>query len=142
MNLMNFTAILTIFTFLIGSSVWGQSDTTNCVSKFDTVVQRQIYFIVDDMPIFPGGKDSLRIFLIENLKYPKRGGCFEGAVYVSFIVEPNGYLTNKKIIRGINEFADKEAISVLEKMPRWEPGTCQRITVPMKIILPIRFRTN
>ena len=138
----NLAIILIIWTLCAGSAAFGQTNLTGCASKYDTLSNREIYIIIDSMPEFPGGLDSLNNFIAKNLKYPIQGGCFEGAVYVSFIVEPDGRLTNKTIIKGISNPVDNEAMSLLDKMPNWIPGNCNGHVVPVEIAIPIRFNLN
>lgn len=86
---------------------------------------------------FPGGYDSLRIFVSRNLKYPKQ--CFEGRVYVEFMVHKNGSISDTKIIKGLSERYNKSALDVFSKMPRWIPGEIQGKPVKTKMIYPITF---
>ena len=113
-------------------------DSTKCYSHFDTLANRQIYILVDSMPKFPGGNKAMLDFISKNIKY-HHGDCFTGTVFVSFIVESNGQLTNKKIKKGITKYADNEALELIDKMPNWIAGTCNGELVPVEMIIPIRF---
>jgi protein TonB len=113
-------------------------DLTNCVAKLDSILNRDVYVLVDNMPQFKKGKESLNEYLKENLKYPVNE-CIEGAVYVSFIVETDGQLSNIKVTKGISDKSNKNAIKAIESMPNWKPGTCNGKQVPTQIIIPIRF---
>jgi periplasmic protein TonB len=127
---------LIFFTTLLKS----QTVYDDCVPSFDTILNREIYLQADSMSQFPGGNDSILIFIQNNLKWPNAETDFEGTVYISFIVETNGSLSNRKILRGIEDLADQEALKVIDKMPKWNPGKCKGKAVPVRFIVPIRFR--
>jgi TonB family protein len=79
----------------------------------------------DVSPEFPGGKAALNKFVAENLKYPEiaRKYASHGRVMVAFIVEKDGYLDNIRVVIGIGNGCDEEAIRVIEKSPKWIPAT-------------------
>jgi len=130
----NILILFAILFTLVGNA---QEEAPNCATKFDSLSNRQVYFFADSIPEFPGGKDALFAFLSENLKHPQH--CIAGKVYLSFIVESTGKLTNKRIIRGIEKDANQEALSVVDKMPNWKPGICNGEAVPFLYVLPIGF---
>jgi len=104
----------------------------------DSISNRKVYDIVDVMPEFPGGNDSLMKFLLNNLRWPNEADCI-GSVYISFIVAPDGNITNKKILKGICEPFDNEALRVINLMPRWNAGKLNGIAVPVRFVIPIKF---
>jgi protein TonB len=92
-------------------------------------------------PDFPGGVPALKTFIDKNLIVPPRI-CAEGRVYVGFVVEKDGTISNIKIIRGLDRQHDLSAMEVVKKMPRWLPGkdingnlTRTRMTLPIKFSL-------
>ena len=91
-------------------------------------------------PSFPGGRDSLNYFLAENLIWPSIESCVEGMVIVSFIVDASGTLSNFEVKKGLHEAFDKEAMRVVQLMPKWEPGTVDGKAVDYYYFLPIGFR--
>ena len=100
-----------------------------------------VFTYADAMPVFPGGSDSLRIFFWSNIKYSSPGGCKEGTVYMAFIVEKDGSITNVKALRevpGAPEFT-KEATRVIALMPEWIPGENEGKPVRVKVIQPVKF---
>jgi periplasmic protein TonB len=133
--------ILTIVLFFWTILLFGQANNSieKCVSKFDSIYNRTIYTVVDTMPEFPGGNDSLIKFIENNLTWPNDGADFQGTVYISFIVESDGSLTNKTILKGICEHADKEALRLINIMPKWIAGKCKGKTVPVKYVIPLKF---
>jgi len=132
---------LTIFILFWTVLLFGQTDNskTECNTQFDSLSNQTVYILVDNMPEFPGGVDSMKIFVTNNLIWPNDGPDFQGTVYVSVIVETNGNLTKKSILRGIYENADNEALRIIGKMPKWNPGKCNGKIVPVKYCIPIKF---
>jgi len=96
---------------------------------------------IEVSPEFSGGQDSLTIFLKENIHYPEaaRDAKIEGVVYVTFIIETDGSVSNLKIARSIGYGCDEEAMRVVQAMPVWKPGTQSGKPVRMQYILPVRF---
>jgi len=92
-------------------------------------------------PKYPGGDDARTKFLQENLVYPEeaRKVGLEGRVVVEFIVEPNGSLSNFKIVRHVAPILDEEALRVVKLMPNWIPEKYQDKTVRVKYEIPIIF---
>lgn len=100
-----------------------------------------VYMVVEDDPTFPGGRDSLYKFLAENIKYPQeaKDNNISGRVFVSFIVEPDGSITNPRLLRDIGGGCGQEAIRVVKLMPRWKPGKNKGQTVRVQFNLPVNF---
>ena len=93
---------------------------------------------------FPGGQQALDTFLHNELKYPKEAldNEIHGVVMVQFLVSKDGTLNNIKIIRPVHPLLDKEALRVVEKMPRWQPCINAGRISDMICILPVSFRLN
>ncbi len=122
-------------------------ETTN--SQKDLANQKEntdgaIFVVVEDMPKFPGGEQALRQFLKDNMTYPEeaRKKGIQGRVFITFIVEKDGSLTNFKVIRGIGHGCDEEAIRVVKMMPKWKPGKQRGKEVRVQFNLPIVFALN
>lgn len=100
-----------------------------------------VYMVVEDDPTFPGGRDSLYKFLAENIKYPQeaKDNNISGRVFVSFIVEPDGSITNPRLLRDIGGGCGQEAIRVVKLMPRWNPGKEKGQPVRVQFNLPVNF---
>jgi TonB family protein len=100
------------------------------------------YTIVDEMPEFPGGPDALYPYIRETLKYPgtaiEQG--VEGIVYLTFVVETDGTLSDIKVLRGIGAGCDEEALRIVRGMPKWKPGKQRGVPVRVRYNLPIRFK--
>lgn len=101
----------------------------------------EVFQIVENMPSFPGGDDALFKFLGENINYPDeaKDKGISGVVYVTFVVDYDGEITNVKVIRGIGGGCDEEAVRVIKAMPDWEPGRQKGKRVRVQYNLPIRF---
>lgn len=134
---------LTITLFFLTVLLFGQTKNIkeDCiVLQYDSITKQTIYSNVDSMPEFPGGIDSLNLFINNNLRWPEDNGAeYSGRVYISFIVETDGTLTNKKILRGIDKPVDDEALKLIEKMPKWKTGKCKGNPVSVRYIIPIPF---
>ncbi len=101
-----------------------------------------IYTYVEQPPIFPGGEDKLMEYLGNNLKYPSfaRENDIKGKVFVTFVVNDNGKISDVKLLRGIGGGCDEEAIRVVKAMPTWKPGKQNGNAVPVQFNLPIQFQ--
>ena len=99
------------------------------------------FVIVEQQPAFPGGMDALRNFLSKNLNYPRQAASagVSGRVYVSFVVNTDGTLTDVQVLKGIGFGCDEEAKRVVSNMPRWQPGKQSGRAVRVKFNLPISF---
>lgn len=103
----------------------------------------KIYYAgyVKEEPSFPGGESALRDFISKNLRYPKfakEKGIY-GPVHVSFIVEKDGSLTDFIVTRSVDPSLDKEAIRVLQSMPKWNPGKLDGQFVTVKTGMSVSF---
>lgn len=106
--------------------------------------QERAFSSVEEMPKFPGGDKALAKYLAENIRYPesaKKEGI-EGKVYVEFIVEADGSLTNIRILRGLQADIDKETIRAVKGMPKWVVGKQAGKAVRVIYTLPVEYRLN
>jgi protein TonB len=99
---------------------------------------------VEENPAFPGGEDARLRYLKDNLIYPPiaREAGIQGTVYVNFVVEKDGSITNVKILRSVGGGCDEEAIRVVQDMPRWSPGKQHHKTVRVLFTMSIKFVLN
>jgi len=114
-------------------------DEYKLVEKF---VEPKVFTIVEEMPEFEGGLKRMFKYLGANLKYPirERNAGIQGTVYLEFVIGEKGEIKKIKILRGVNEAIDKEAIRVLKAMPKWKPGKQHGKAVNVKYNLPISFQ--
>jgi len=105
-------------------------------------VEEVIYDFADPEAEFPGGPAAMQMWISKNIQYPKKAldGNISGKVYVQFIVEKTGKLSNITIMRSPHELLSTEAIRLMKLMPKWEPGRIGDDAVRMKFALPLNFR--
>ena len=96
----------------------------------------------DKWPDFPGGQKKLFKWLSANIKYPKEAQANkeQGRVIVRFIIDKDGKVTDAKVVRSISPSLNKEALRLIEAMPRWKPGEKDGQPVAVRFTLPITFR--
>lgn len=101
----------------------------------------KVYMVVDQQPEFPGGYDAMKAFITKNLNYPTRAkkADVKGTVYITFIINKKGRISDVKTLRGIHPDCDKEAERVVNSMPNWTPGKQNDQPVHVRFNLPIRF---
>jgi TonB family protein len=97
--------------------------------------------VVETNPEFPGGQDSLFAFISRNLQYPSeaRANGIEGRVFIQFIVEKDGSLSDIKVLRDIGGGCGAEALRIIKIMPKWIPGQSAGKNQRMRFTLPLRF---
>lgn len=114
------------------------------VSNGGRSVQQKAYLAeeVDVQPSYPGGDQALVAFINKERKYPQEAynNGIEGRVLCSFIVKPDGQLTNIEVIKGVERSLNVEAVRVIEEMPRWNPGKIDDEPVAVFQYLAIPFR--
>jgi protein TonB len=105
-------------------------------------VADEIFTIVEDQPSPKGGMAAFYEYVGKKLKYPaqaRRMGI-EGKVFVEFVVDKDGSITDVKAIKGIGAGCDEEAIRVIQTAPKWNPGKQRGRPVKVRMILPITFK--
>jgi protein TonB len=107
----------------------------------EEVSEVEIFTVVEESPSYPGGDEARIKFLQENIKYPQmaRESGISGTVYVTFVVERDGSVTDVKVMRGIGGGCDEEAIRVIKAMPKWNPGKQRGKPVRVQFNMPIKF---
>jgi TonB family protein len=118
---------------------------TEQTSKLATASgEDKVFTVVEEQPEFPGGYDSMMVFIRRNLRYPAeaRQKGLEGTVYTSFIVEKDGSVTDVKTIRGISPDADAEAARVIQLFPNWNPGKQGGEIVRVRFVMPIKYKLS
>ncbi|MBN2637934.1 MAG: energy transducer TonB [Bacteroidales bacterium] len=108
----------------------------------ENVAEKRIFIAVQKKPTFPGGEATLMNYLSSHINYPElaRETGVQGKVYLKFVVEPNGKISNVEVIRGIGAGCDEEAIRVVKNMPRWNPGMQMGKPVRVAFSLAVNFR--
>jgi protein TonB len=96
------------------------------------------------MPSFPGGTQKLMQFISDNLRWPEgcEDFCIQGKVVVSFIIEKDGRVTEPKVVRSLDPAFDKEALRIVNLMPKWNPYSINGERRRMKYTIPISFKVK
>lgn len=115
------------------------------VSAQKTVVAKKnqkVFDIVEQMPEYPGGQAALFEFISKNVKYPEDAvkKKVEGKVFVTFVVDTDGKITDVSLMRKVFPSLDAEAVRVISAMPNWIPGKQKGQVVRVKYTVPIMFR--
>jgi protein TonB len=107
----------------------------------ETPVQAEIFTVVEEQPGYPGGEEARISFLQQNIKYPEEAKelGIQGRVFVTFVVEVDGSISDVRVLRGIGGGCDEEAIRVVRAMPKWVPGKQRGVPVRVQFNLPIKF---
>ena len=114
---------------------------TNSLSQ-RMVTESEVLLVVDETASPIGGYPVLYEYIGKNLKYPQQARTqgIEGKVFVEFIVNVNGTLSDFVTVRGIGAGCDLEAIQVMKNAPVWNPGKHQGKTVRQRMVIPIVFK--
>lgn len=104
--------------------------------------EEEIFVAVEQMAEFPGGTAALMKWLSNNLRYPEAAqqNDIQGRVTVKFVVEKDGRVSNPTIYKGVDKDLDREALRVVSKMPKWQPGKNNGVPVRSYFNLPVTFR--
>lgn len=103
-----------------------------------------VFEALEVQPTFPGGMDKFYKYLAKTIRYPEMAQeqGIQGKVFLSFIIEKNGALTDIKIERKLGYGTDEEAVRVLKGSPKWMPGIQNGKAVRVKYNIPISFKTG
>ena len=106
--------------------------------------QGEIFQVVEEQPMFPGGMDELMKFLQTNIRYPKeaqeRG--LQGRVIVQFVVNKDGSISDENVVKSVDPQLDAEALRIVRSMPNWTPGKQRGKPVRVRFTLPVTFRLS
>lgn len=114
------------------------------VSNDEEVAEEEIFVFVEENPSFPGGESALYEYLYKNIKYPDlaRENNITGTVVIKFVVEKDGSITKASILREIGGGCGKEALRVVNTLPKWKPGKQSGRPVRTEFTLPVQFELN
>ena len=114
---------------------------TNDTEAPNLETKEDIFLVVETMPKFPGGEKAMYTYIAKNVKYPakaKQEGT-QGRVFVTFVVEKDGSISEVALLRGVSEELDQEALRVIKSMPKWTPGEQSGKPVRVQYRMPIKF---
>lgn len=138
---MSLRPVLHFLALLVSGAVYAQNDIV-VPQKEEAHDPNEPFTVVEEMPEFPGGQEALFAYIAKELKYPEEAveNGVQGVVFVTFVVEADGSISNPKVLRGIGYGCDVEAHRVVKGMPNWTPGKQRGEAVRVKYNLPIRFK--
>ena len=104
--------------------------------------EQQVFVVVEEMPEFPGGELALRTYIAKAIVYPTvaQENGIQGKVFVTFVVNKDGSVSNAKIARGVDASLDSEALRVVSTLPKWKPGKQRGVPVRVSYTVPISFK--
>lgn len=104
----------------------------------------QVFLIVEDQPEPQGGMGGFYEYLGKNIRYPEQARRMgvEGRVFVEFVVDKDGALTNVRVVKGIGAGCDEEAVRVVQGAPKWKPGKQRGRAVKVKMTVPVFFKLS
>lgn len=111
-------------------------------STAQTKKNNMVFDVVEVMPQFPGGQIAMMKYIMENMKYPEQAmkEGIQGRVTVRFIVEKDGSISDVKPVLSVHPLLNKEAVRVVESMPKWTPGKQNGKPVRVRFNLPVMFK--
>ena len=116
--------------------------TTKMIQTTEAEPESEIFFVVEEMPDFQGKKiDGFREYIAKNLTYPDEAAKKEisGKVFVKFIIETDGSVSNVEVVKGVDPLLDAEAMRVIKASPNWEAGKQRGTKVRVAFTFPISF---
>jgi TonB family protein len=138
--------LITAFSILLGLVAKAQTAEIPDLNKLDSTENTNSKssgpFTVEQEPEFRGGSEAFYNYLAKNIRYPKdsKNKRIEGKVYLSFVVDLNGKLTDIKILKGVSPDIDEEAIRLIKNSPSWIPGIQNGRTVRVLYKIHIDFK--
>lgn len=132
---------------LLGTSqlaVAQQPDTLRMDTIEKVAEDVEIFGMVEEMPSFPGGEVKLVEYIAKNLNYPQEAieKGIEGRVFVGFIIDVDGSVTDVKLLRGIGGGCDEEAIRVIKSLPKWRPAKQNGVFSRVSYQIPVNFKLD
>ena len=108
------------------------------------IPESDVVMFADVMPEYPGGTNAMFDFIRKNVKYPEsaKEKGIEGRVYVNFVIDKDGSISDIKVLRGLCKEIDEEAVRVVKAMPKWNPGMQDGELVRVQYTLPFYFKIS
>jgi len=121
------------------SGTWEKESHINWIAQ--TIMQQEVFTVVEVMPKFSDNNDDIARYFASSVKYPQKAlelGV-QGIVFVTFVVNEKGEVTDPRVIRGLTPELDEAALNAIKKMPNWTPGKQRGKNVSVQMSLPVRF---
>jgi len=108
----------------------------------DGVVEDVPFRVVEDPPEYPGGEAALMQYLISSVRYTQmaKEANIQGTIYVSFVIEKDGSVSNVRLLRGLGAGLDEIALEAVHNMLKWSPGKQRGIPVRVEMSVPFKFK--
>ena len=125
-----------VFVFFIANSF-------NLMAQHDTLAREDSRVasvdVVEQSPEYEGGLVAVKQLVAKEFKYPRKSkkAGIEGTVFVGFVVQPDGTVTDMHIVKGLNQEMNDEVLRVMRKMDKWEPGSRNGVPVKSKFVMPV-----
>ena len=116
---------------------------TETVVVDEEVVEEQVFQVVEEQPEFVGGMEKLMEYLQDNINYPRisQENGSQGRSFIRFVVNSDGSIQDVEVVKSSGDiYLDKEAVRVVEAMPKWKPGRQSGKPVRVYFTLPVNFR--
>ena len=112
-----------------------------CQEEKKVSVDDEVFVIVEEQAEFPGGMEAMYAYIVKNLKYPEaaKEKGIEGRVFVQFVIEKDGSISNILVKRAIGGGCEEAAVEMIKNMPKWKPGKQRGKPVRVQFNLPIKF---
>ena len=121
-------------------SLFAQESIDSSQQKNST--SNMVFVVVEEMPTFRGGDvNNFREWVQERVTYPKelRENKVEGKVFVMFVIEPDGSVSNAQVMRGVHPLLDEEAVKVIKSSPLWKPGLQREVPVRVRFSITVEY---
>lgn len=131
-----------VISLVAANNIYCQIDYSSDSLVISTEEDTLRFVVVEQMPQFPGGEEARIRYLSENIQYPveARNNGIQGRVFVTFVIETDGSITNVDVLRGIGGGCDEAAVHLVSNMPKWNPGKQKGKPVRVQFNMPILYK--
>ena len=131
----------TLITLFLFAGLFSPAFSSNILVPQQDTAKGMIYDTPEIMPQFPGGPSALDQYIKVHINYPQEAKeqKLTGKVYVQFVVEKDGSVSNVSVRMGRHEILNNEAVRVVKEMPNWKPGSNRGKIVRVRYTLPVVF---
>lgn len=135
------STLLAVTAFVLWQPAKAQTRITTADANQVSHDGNEIYTAVEHSAQFPGGINAFYAYIGKSIRYPAeaRQHNVQGRVYLTFVVEKDGSLSDAKVLRGIGSGCDEEAVRVIKESPKWQPGQQNGKVVRQQYTVPIQF---
>jgi TonB family protein len=119
-------------------------DSDYSIEYCDTIDGEILFSVVEEMPQFGNGWEDIKKYILDNFQYPQTAidDSIEGRVYLQFVINEDGSVSNAEVVRELRYDLDEECIRVIENMPDWKPGKQRGEFVKVRFVIPFIFKMS